>query len=271
MISFKKKLLIFLILIFVLAPFGNCLAQEPIALEISPLKDFYSLEPGQNQIGQLFIRNGSSISLKIKPRVVSFTTIDDAGTLQIEEGDFNEFVSVPISVFELVPGQKRQISYEVRAPSNAVGGNYFAILFATEPLEKEDGTLVSGEVGSLIFLEVLGEIKHEVEIKSFNVKKINWNEPLFEALLANTGNTHVTPFGEIVILNWRGKEKDDIIVNYPTILPGKERKMSFEPNRNLFGKYTAKFNIIDENWELVSEEKVFWVFAWEKVLMLLQL
>lgn len=240
-------------------PFGNCQAQETVALEISPLKNFYSLEPGQNQTGQLFLKNLSSISLKVKPRIVSFTTIDDQGTLQINEGDFSQFVRVPISVLELAPGQKRQVTYEISAPQNELGGKYFAILFATEPKE-EQGTLLSGEVGSLVFLEILGELKNEVKIKDFNVEeKINWNAPQFTGTISNIGNTHATPFGEIKIYNWRGKEKDSIQIYYPTILPGKERKLEFESQKSLFGKYSAKLNIIGDDWDLISSEVEFWV------------
>jgi len=258
MISQFKKLFFLLIIISFIFPLAGQ-AQNQIALEIYPLKTFVSIEPGQSQQSELFIKNLSTITLKIKPRVVEFTTIDDQGTLQINEGDFSEYINLPVSVFELKPGQKRQINFDAFAPAAESGGKYFAILFATEPLAKDEGAQFSGEVGSLVFMEILGEIKHEIKIKEFNTEKVHWSSPEFDVTVANTGNTHSAPFGEIKILNWRGKEKEIIPIFFPQILPDKERSQQFFSASGLFGKYTANLNLVDGDWNYISEEVSFWV------------
>lgn len=258
MIDQFKKLFFLLIIISFIFPLAGQ-AQNQIALEISPLKTFVSIEPGQSQQSELFVKNLSTITLKIKPRVVEFTTIDDQGTLQINEGDFSEYINLPVSVFELKPGQKRLINFDAFAPAAESGGKYFAILFATEPLKRDEGAQFSGEVGSLVFMEIMGEINHEIQIKDFNTENIHWNDPEFTLSLVNTGNTHGAPFGEVKILNWRGNEKEIIPVFFPQILPGKERSQVFAASQGLFGKYSANLNLVDGDWNYISQDITFWV------------
>jgi len=254
------KIYLILFIAFLLVPVLPICAQGPVAITISPLKSFFSIEPGQKTQGSIFISNPSTKKLRVKPRVVSFETIDDQGTLQINEGDFSDYIRLPVSVFELEADQKREIKFEVIAPQNANGGQYLSVLFATDVIEDGAGSFFSGEVGSLVFLEILGELKREIKIKNFDVDPINWKKPKIKVTLKNTGNTHLAPFGEMKIYNWRQKQIDLIPFYFPEILPGKERTVEYEVYKNLLGKYTAELNLINDGWDLVTEKRQFWVF-----------
>jgi len=204
MIRTKIKFVLFFLLISFLIPQSSCLGQGALAIEISPLTSFFSLEPEQKQTGQFLVRNLSSQTLRIIPRVVSFETIDDQGTLQIQEGDFRNFVTLPVSVFELEPKEQRQIFFTANAPKNSKGGHYFAILFAAETKDKiADRPQLASEVGGLVFIEVLGSLRREIKIKDFEIKKLNWRNPHIKLTVENKGNTLAIPFGELKIFNWR--------------------------------------------------------------------
>ncbi len=254
------KIYLILFIAFLIVPIVKVSAQGPVAITISPLKSFFSIEPGQKAQGSIFITNPSTKKMRVKPRVVSFETIDDQGTLQINEGDFSDYIRLPVSVFELEPEQKREIKFDVIAPQNVNGGKYLSILFATDVIEDGAGSFFSGEVGSLVFLEILGELEKEIKIKSFEIDPINWKRLKIEVTLENTGNTHLAPFGEMKVYNWRKKQIDLIPFYFPEILPGKERTVEYEVYKNLLGKYTAELNLINDGWDLVTEKRQFWVF-----------
>ena len=250
----------FLLLALFLFPLKQINAQDQIALQINPLKSFYSIEAGSETEGKVLLSNLSLASLRITPRVVAFETVDDQGTLQIIEGDYSDYVKFPVSVFEMEAQQKREIKYVITAPQTAIGGKYLAILFASEAVEDGSGTFISGEVGSLVFIEVLGTVKKEVIIDKFHVDEYIWGKPEFAVSIKNIGNTQVLPYGEVKIFTWCNKLRDTITFEFPPILPGKERALSFKSEKVLFGKYTASLNLIEQG-DLKIEERAFWVFS----------
>jgi len=261
MIKKKSKILILFFSIFLmLVSAAESSAQNQVALQISPLKTFVSLESEAKIQKSVYLTNLSEQTLKIKPRVVGFDTAGDQGALKILEGDFKNYVNLPISLFEMEPGQKREVKYIVSAPKDSVGGKYFAILFTTEAIEDGAGAFLSGEVGNLIFLEILGTAEKRMQIENFKVKKFYWGEPEFFLTLKNSGNVHIQPYGEIVIENWLDRRKDLIPFYFPSVLPGKKRTLDFQSPRNLFGKYTAMVNVVSDG-NLIIEKKSFWAFS----------
>ncbi|MFZ5365094.1 MAG: hypothetical protein ACOZBH_02770 [Patescibacteria group bacterium] len=258
MMRVSKKILLISLMLSILTPLSS-IAQTQISLAVTPLKHVFSIEPGQSQQGEIFLKNNSTVALKVVPRVVAFRTIDDQGTLEIIEGDFTDYVSLPVSVFELIPGERRQINFNVFAPANESGGRYFAILFAADTVDQTAGASFSGEVGSLVFMEILGDIWHQTEIKDVRSKKIYWSQPELSITLENKGNTHSAPFGEIKFFNLFGQKKETVTAFWPQILPGGERQLHISPRGNFFGYYKAQIGLVDSEWNYLTEEIDFWV------------
>ncbi|HUT22350.1 MAG TPA: hypothetical protein VMX18_02995 [Candidatus Bipolaricaulota bacterium] len=267
----RKFTIVILLSVLVLSFFSfsyPASAADDISLGIAPLKAFFSLEPGNTSSGNVTLSNLSDYKLKIKPRVVAFETIDEWGTLSLAEGDFSDYIKLPVSIFDLEPREDRQITYNVSVPTGALGGKFLAIMFATESPETS-GPKISGQIGALVFIEALGSLNKQIFLQSFEVNKISWGAAGFKLSVKNEGNTYVAPFGEIKILDWRGREKEIVPVSFSQVLPDKERILNLSSEKNLFGRYKAQLNLVDDDWTLRREERIFWVSSPLGVILIL--
>ena len=200
-----------------------------LRLTTSPPVVKLSTAPGKSISTDLTVRNGGSKNEVLKIGLLKFSAQGDSGKPKIMErasgDDYFDWVSFTPSAFEAPPGQWVSVKMTITVPKTAAFGYYYAVTFSrakdVQPALHQ-ATLV-GAPAILVLLEAEspGAIR-EIHIDSFEPRQ-EWQEFLpadFQVVLANKGNVHVAPHGNIFILQG-GKELGRLDINTPggNILP----------------------------------------------------
>ena len=123
-------------------------------------------------------------------------------------------------------------------------------------------------VGSLILTKVPGAIIEKGVLEEFSAKKFNFKPPVnFKIRIANLGNVHFKPQGDITIKNWRGKALEKISINSGrgNVLPDSIRKFEekWQASRWAFGRFSANLNLTyGENEKTLNSKIIFWIIPW---------
>lgn len=248
----------------------------------------------------LYTSTANFIAKKGKEGVPEFLSPEDsafglASWVGIEKG--------PIKV---LPSEYKEIEYYISVPQNAdPGGHYAGIFFGSSDPGGENGKPaigLSSKAGTLVLLEVSGNIIESGELKIFEIRnKKDFFEHLpidFSMEFENTGNVHLRPEGEIEIKNMFGKTVAKVDVNRrkigagANILPETSRhfeesweaaenypegrsagfwdKVKLEWNNFEYGRYTAKLDLSYGNQDKTASKTVtFWIFPWQLMLVCL--
>ncbi len=260
------------------------------ALEIAPPVITLSADPGTTIKTQISLRDISSSNLVVKGQVNDFIAAGEDGTPKILLDDSN--VSNPFSIkgwvaplpeLLMIPKQIKNLPVTISVPANASpGGHYGVIRFtATPPELKGTGVSLSASLGSLVLINVSGDIKEDMSVQDFIVTHNGKAGTLFESApvsftekLKNTGNTHEQPTGQVTVKDMFGKTIGAVNVNLPprNVLPNSVRKFeqpldsSVIGNKKLFGRYTAQLNVTyGVKKQTVSSSLSFWVIPYRLV------
>lgn len=228
-------------------------AQTPdtgISLQISPLPIELSTKPGTTTSTDLRVRNGGTKDEQLQVHVLRVTE-DDNGQVHLTEprleDDWVKWITFSKDVFDAPPGEWQTIRMTVDVPSSAAFGYYFAVEYmrATPEAPQPGRQVARGAVATFVLLNADAPgAKREANITSFSV-----NKKLFEFLpssftvkIRGSGNVHVTPHGNIFIMNGK-KQVDAITVNAieGSILPQSSRFFTSDWT-NGFPHYEAKTN-----------------------------
>lgn len=217
-------------------------------LSITPLSFDYSLDLGQVKTGKVFLTNLTSQPLDITTEARNFTANGEEGdvVLTTENTPFSlaSWVSVEPRRVTIPPSAKLPFTFTIKVPSNAEpGGHFGSVVFATVPKKdlNQTGALLSQEIGALLFTRTPGNIKENAKIASFKTEKsfYEFGPVNFVARVANEGNVHLRPSGEIVIKDMFGRTTKLPLVEQ-NILPNAIRKITTNwKEKVLLGKYTA--------------------------------
>lgn len=270
------------------APVANPNAGQ--ALEIAPPVMTLSANPGQVIKTQISIRDISSSNLLVKGQVNDFVAAGEDGTPKIlmDSNDVDPYSIkgwvAPIADMVLVPKQIKNLPVTINVPADASpGGHYGVIRFtATPPDVKGSGVSLSASLGSLMLINVSGNVKEGLETASFTVSHGDKTGSMFESgpltftqRIKNTGNTHEQPIGQVVVKNMFGKTVGATNVNQPprNILPASIRKFSqpFDStvigNKKLFGRYTAEMTLTyGAKKQTLTSTVSFWIIPWRLII-----
>ena len=298
MIIVKTKLIFFSLIIFL----SFFLLSNPLfALTVmSPILEL-EIEPGKSQSGFVKLYNETNSDLILTSSLESFKAGDETGQpifLAPEQKDqfLNWFIDLPGEII-LRPQQVILAPFIVEVPANAAPGGYYAAIFwqmASGQAQNGSGAGVSGRIGTLVFLKVIGEVKESLTLTEFQIapsRKYFFSFPLnFIAKINNQGNIHLAPQGQITLTGWLGR-KIDLEVNSEKrfILPDSSRRFDvvwgsrakknfWQDNlaelylefKNLpFGRYQANFNLSfgSQNQTLIGNLS-FWFIPWRLILVL---
>lgn len=164
------------------------------AIRISPLKQTVSVEPGQEQIIRLEVKNDEDRAMTVTPSIEAFS-IDSNGSPVFGKPDVAlSWVRAEQHQRALDPGQTKTFVFAVRVPKNAEPGGRYLALFANRAGETGQISL-GARAGSLITIIVAGDVREEMRVERFSPsKKIVWNDRIsFHLALKNVGTIHVTP------------------------------------------------------------------------------
>lgn len=156
----------------------------------------------------------------------------------------------------LAHGDRVRIPVTISIPANeTAGGKFGSVIISAQveaPQEKSNGATagatVVGQVATLFFVTVPGEILHEAKAESFRIARnesVFFLSPItFQIAFRNSGTTYENPYGGITIRNMFGRVVASEAIDPWFVLPQslRTREVSLSP-KNLFGFYTATLEL----------------------------
>lgn len=109
----------------------------------------------------------------------------------------------------LAPGKSQKISYTVTVPADTASGGHYSVLFAeTVPTESDSQVVIRNKrVGSILRLDVAGDIREEGSIESLNTPWLQFAAPIVtRATLHNSGNVDYEAEHEVTVQTILGRE-----------------------------------------------------------------
>lgn len=191
-------------------------------LRVSPTRTELSVDAGKSKEIKQTVKNVTQSSITVKPVLSDFESDGTTGEpILIGDPDkrsvytLREFITLP-DPFDLNPDEEKEITLNVNVPENAAPGGYFgSVLYRATPQGSSgDGQVaLVASVGSLVLLEVPGDIVEQIEIKSISAYigkdagSFFTRKPDGVGLnIENKGNSFSQPFGKVSVKDWRGNE-----------------------------------------------------------------
>lgn len=271
------------------APFlsGTALAQQQsnstgTGIKISPVRTELTVEPGTSKSVDVTVQNMSSSTTDFNVVINDFVGgREELGqpSLLLDEKSYAPSHSLKRYIAD-VPrvsiegGQSKTIKITINIPKDAPGGGYYgAVRFA--PADKASGKNVtlSASVASLLLVKVPGDIKENVNIESFDVRRgKNATAPgsLFATTkdiyatvrFKNSGNIHEQPFGKVTLKKGSTVVQTVEINNTEprgNVLPDTIRRFDLKLDKlTSWGKYSVEGNFgYGTNGQLLSANASF--------------
>ena len=267
------------------------------ATTLSPVIIDAKLDPGEAGAYEIRLYNETNQDLFLEAQVEKFAPQGETGEAKILPPDVADksvtWLKLANNSLVLKPGETTLMPLIIQVPKTAdVGGYYLALMWKSAPgpkAKQSDQALIASRVGTLILLQVNGQVNQSLEVVDFGLKDNNkfYNSlPIdFFIRLKNTGNVHQRPQSSLVIKDFLGRTVEILPLNYSSsaILPQTTR--IFEANwgesnfQNILikqltnfriGRFSAKA-IIDygNNQNITSEMVYFWIWPWQIFLLML--
>lgn len=250
---------------------------------IGPGKTEISLEPGESTSRTITVTNRTGETNTFEVELEDFTAA--SGTTETVEllGDQRgpasliDLLNPEIDEFTLEQGEEITFQVDVSAPANAEpGGRYGAVIISNAPDETQTGTArLTTRVASLFLVRIEGDIEESGEVTDFRVAGpssifLRDNGPdQFELLFENTGNVHLTPYGQIVVENTFGQTVNTLPIDAYFALPDSTRYRAIANAGDALriGRYTANLQLnrgygSSTDYRTVS----YWVIPWRILL-----
>jgi len=260
-------------------------AQNSAGIKIQPSIIEEKVDPGRIITGVLRVTNmtdGAQTYTVIKRNVSSvgedgkpvFSKQEDETGLELAS-----WITVSESTVTVGPNEQKEVPYTINVPANAPpGGHFGAIFFVVEAgRPSEIGASVGFEVGSIINLQVSGDIVEDVQIREFSAGKLLYGKPdvLFTTRVENRGNILARPRGTLEIKNMFGKKVATLRVNDQAggVVPNSERsfEVQWEGDGVQFGRYDAVMSLVygDDVSHTISRVLAFWILPLNIILPVL--
>ncbi len=207
---------------------------QGINLTTSPIPYALVGKPGQKVQTDLKIKNSGKSVQTLKVGLMKFTALGEDGKPQLldrgPKDDYFDWVSFSESQFTVNPGEWHTITMTVDLPPLAAFGYYYAATFSPAnppPAAEQRQTQVRASTAVLVLVEasVPNAVRH-IEVVNFSVGKhiYEFLPASFNVRLANTGNIHLIPTGNIFIYSGK-KQIGSIPVNQSSgnMLPSSKR------------------------------------------------
>ncbi|KKU11043.1 MAG: hypothetical protein UX65_C0002G0035 [Parcubacteria group bacterium GW2011_GWB1_46_8] len=246
-----------------------------ISITLYPTSFRVQIDPGKTWEGTVTVVNPNSDRLGVKVEKENLSGGAE-GSIELMGEETNQiglasWISVDRMSDTLNPNEKKEFYVSISVPSNAPpGGHYAALLFRGISSDTIDGNRtgvgIGGRVGTVILVEVSGEVQKSGSVVSVEANKFQSHGPIDVAFkVKNTGNSYFSPEGKIVFKNlWRTYEGT---WEPRVVFPGFDRTFK----SSWAGKYfvgpvrATVFASIPGLGELPVEEVVVWVFPWQEV------
>lgn len=245
-------------------------------LTISPPILEFEAKPGQTYEQTIKLTNPTKNLIEVYPRVMNFRAGGEGGEptfSSLDQGEekfsLGSWIKVTQPKIALLSEQVVEFKYQIVVPEDAEpGGHYGVMFFATEPPKSDENSSqisISSMIGSLILAKTPGDLIEKGFLEKFSVNKVVFKAPaVFETKIANIGNVHFKPRGEIVIRDMSGTQQEKTVFNQEggNVLPDSTRKFEqkWSPGKFKVGRFTAKLDVTYGSGEkTLSENLSFWL------------
>lgn len=259
------------------------------ALKVSPVRYDFTMEPGTSKTFDIIIANLTSVDAVLDPAINDFVAAgDESGTPSIilDENQYapshslKQFIP-PLQNFALKAGQEKTIKVTINVPKDAAGGGYYgAVRFAPANPGGDKNVNLAASVGTLVLLKVNGEIKEDLSVAGFDVRKKGKpgsffmdNKDLKNVIrFQNDGNIQLEPFGTVTVKRFGKKVQTTEINNEDlrgNVLPESIRRFEIDlKNLSSFGKYTLEGNFgYGTTGQLLTAKTTFYVVPMALILL----
>jgi hypothetical protein len=221
-------------LITIFLPSAHAQTAQGINLTVSPPVIELNAKPGEKLKERFRVRNNQSSAAALKIDVKKLSSDSTSGepipAEPTKDDGFISWLTVDPSDITVLPKEWAEINFTIDIPENAAYGYYYVLRIkpATQETVKGTGTTVHGEVLVVVLLNVVKEgAKAKASLVEFK-PNIFFGEYLpveFTAKVANSGNVHVKPSGNIFIRSFHQKDIAILDINggKQTVLPGGTR------------------------------------------------
>lgn len=239
--------------------------------------------PGSVVTQTLKVRNESAQTQYITVSTKDFIVQDNEGTPIFLSEDIGPdqnrwaaslWLQVSPTSLKLDPGQTKTLVLTAIIPDDATPGGHYAAVFYTPDTNATitgTGSLITTNVGSLVYLSVPGDIQQSALIQQFTAPKFLEFGPVdFSTTIQNLSDIHITPIGSIQIKNWLGGKTASLPLETLNIFPQTSRSYQNTLDRKwLFGRYQAQLTAAyGTTGQALLATLYFWVIPWRLLVLL---
>lgn len=262
-------------------------------LEVSPPVIELDADPGERVVTEVNVRNITEIDVRASGTVEDFVARDETGEPRILL-DTEEESPYPLAAYvedvpdlTIEPAEQETAEIVINVPEDASPGGHFGVVrFSGEPADptrEESAVAISASIGSLILLNVSGDIEEDLAVEELAVAQDGEQGQLFQTgpfdfitRLENRGNVYLQPQGELRITNLIGQEVATIPFNVDegeefnlaNVLPDQVRRFEehYDDKPFWFGRYTLTVDLeYGEDNQEVTASTDFWVIPYVMV------
>jgi len=229
----SSRLLGYLLLVAILVSTLG-ITQTAKAVSISPLTFELAANPGEIVSNVLKVTNTEQSPLNVIIEVEDFAAIGEEGQVTLQPDEDNStyslanWVTVSPGVFT-IPGRGSEIiEFTVNLPIDAEPGGHYASILASVSGSAPGGSgpSVAQKVGSLVLMNVAGDVKEQLHIAEFSAKPFSEYGPVtITSRFENDGTVHLKPRGFILIKNFFGQEVAKLDLPQRNVLPRSIRRI----------------------------------------------
>jgi len=254
---------------------------------IGPGKTDLSVQPGGTTNERVTVTNRTGSTTDFVVELEDFTAGTSSENVVQLLGDqrgpssLKDFINPELTEFTLASGERITFNVDVTVPEDAEpGGRYGSVIVRQDAGGEDGGTgaQVVARLASLFLVEVEGDLTREGQLTDFRIagpSSVFWDSDgpeRYEILFANTGNVHVTPYGQITIKNIFGQTLKEIPIDAYFALPDSTRYREIMHSVDGFqlGRYTAELNLNRSYEDKTDTASVsYWIIPWKVLLVAL--
>ena len=249
-----KRITIIMIItvITVILPSAVRAAEKLSTTAIPPRLEIDTL-PGATIQESLRIRNETGTDQAYKVVVTDFIVTGNQGTpIPVDETvsgrwSLASWISVSPKQILVAAGAAQSLDLIVSVPSSSLPGGHYSMVTYSPVVEGKlvpgTGAQISPQVGSLIYLKVIGDVTEAVNLKEFKAdnKFKHYGPTQIMAEIENLGDIHVRPAGKLTVTNWLGDETYSAELEEKNIFPFASRTYDWTvPGKWRLGRYAAR-------------------------------
>jgi hypothetical protein len=193
--SFKVKLTVGCIAVATIAlyPLGALALKKNQGLIVKPVRQNVIQDLGSTSAGVLTITNDSEDKLVVTLSSENFGVVNEKYDYEFKNDESAKWVRFVDTQVELLPREKKQVSYSLAIPASATPGAYDIALITTIEANLNSGSITEyRRVASLMYLDVNGKVERNGSLLGFDIPWLSANRDVdYQLRIANRGNSHL--------------------------------------------------------------------------------